>query len=428
MLEKQKGNSLVSGTAVYLASNILNAAIPFALLPVLTRFLTTQEYGEVAMFQTWIGALAAFVGLSLHGAAIVKFYDGNLGKNELKEFIGACLQILAVTTLVSFVAVFALSEHLSEWLGLSREWVILGVLVVACAMLSQIRLGQWQAKKQAVKYGTLQVSQSLLNILLSLAMVVVLLQGANGRISAQVYTAIIFAVVALWLLKRDDLLTLFKWRPEYIKEALKFGVPLIPHVGGMYLLLSVDRFVINSKLGLSQVGIYMVAVQFGTGIALIFDAVNKAYVPWLFECLKRDDENEKRKIVRLTYAWYFLILLGIGLAFIIGPWMVTFVAGDKYARAGQIFGWIALGQGFKGMYLMQTNYIFFSKRTGLLSAITLSTGLLSIALMLYLIPRYGLEGAAYSFSAAMVLYFFLTWAAAQRRHPMPWFSFIRAKN
>lgn len=423
MLSKLKGKTLLAGSAVYLVSNILNAIIPFALLPVLTRYLSPEEYGEVAMFQTLLGALTAFIGLSMHGAAGRKFYDGNLGKEELAEFIGACLQILLATSLISLVVLLAFSNQFVGWLGLDKQWILLAVLVTASTVIIQLRLGQWQVRKQAVKYGTLQISQSLLNVTLSLGFVVVLSKGSDGRISAQVWAAALFALMALWLLKRGNLLSFLRWRPDYIREALRFGVPLIPHVGGVFLLASVDRFVINSELGLAQTGIYMVAVQFAAALALVFDAINKAYVPWLFERLKRDQENEKRQIVRYTYYWYGLILCGAALAFVIGPWLVTFVAGEKYARAGDVIGWLALGQVFGGMYLMVTNYIFFSKRTGLLSLATITSGLINVVLLVLLIGAFGLEGAAYSFCIAMAVRFFLTWLVAQKRHPMPWFNF-----
>lgn len=422
MLSKLKGNTLLAGSAVYLVSNILNAIIPFALLPVLTRYLSPEEYGEVAMFQTLLGALAAFIGLSMQGAAGRKFYDGNLGKEALAEFIGACLQILLITSLISLLVLLAFSGQFSDWLGLDKQWIILAVLVSAATVIIQLRLGQWQVRKQAFKYGVLQISQSLINVLLSLAFVVVLLDGAGGRISAQVWAAVIFAFVSLWLLKRGNLLSFLSWRPDYIREALSFGVPLIPHVGGMFLLASVDRFVINSELGLGQTGIYMVAAQFAATLALIFDAINKAYVPWLFERLKRSQEDEKLKIVRFTYGWYALILCGAALAFIVGPWLITFVAGEEYARAGDVVGWLALGQVFGGMYLMVTNYIFFSKRTGLLSLVTVASGLINVGLLLVFIDRFGLEGAAYAFCVAMGIRFLLTWVVAQRRYAMPWFG------
>lgn len=424
MFNKLKSNTLLTGSIVYLVSNILNAIIPFALLPILTRYLSPEEYGEVAMFQTLLGALAAFIGLSMHGAAGRKFYDGNLGKDELAEFIGSCLQILLITSLLSLMVLLTFRGKFSEWLALDTKWILLAVLVTASNIVVQLRLGQWQVRKQAMLYGALQISRSLLNVVISLTLVVVLLQGADGRISAQIWTAGIFAVLALCLLNKANLLSFFVWRPSYIREALNFGVPLIPHVGGIFLLTTVDRFVINSELGLSQTGMYMVAVQFAGALALIFDSINKAYVPWLYERLKRDREHEKRQIVRLTYGWYALILCGAGLAFLIGPWLVTFIAGEKYAAAGGVIGWLALGQVFGGMYQMQTSYVFFSKRTGLLSMTTISAGLINVALLLLLIGPLGLKGAAYAFCISMAIRFLLTWWVAQKRHPMPWFNLI----
>ena len=420
---KLKNNHFLAGTAVYLVSNILNAAIPFLLLPVLTRYLSTEEYGQVAMFQTLFGALTAFIGLSMQGAAGRKFYDGNLDENSLREFIGSCLQILCVTSAVTMIVLVSLSGPLSGWMGLDRNWIFMAVLMTACMSVVQIRLGQWQVRKQAKQFGAMQVSQGLLNVALSLILVVVLVQGAGGRIVAQVWAAGLFGLLALWLLRRDDLLRFRVWRPDYIREALSFGVPLIPHVGGIFLLSSVDRFVVNSHLGLSQTGIYMVAVQFAAALALVFDAINKAYVPWLFERLKRNRADELRQIVRLTYAWYGVILCGGGLAFVVGPWLVIFVAGEQYAKAGDVIGWLALGQVFGGMYLMVTNYIFYSKRTGLLSVVTIMAGLLNVALLYALIGHFGLEGAAYAFCIAMAVRFFLSWWVAQRRHAMPWFEF-----
>lgn len=422
IFSKLKNSTFLAGSAVYLLSNILNAAIPFVLLPVLTRYLSPEEYGEVAMFQTLIGALNAFVGLSLHGAAGRKFYDGNLAVNDLQEFIGSCLQILLVTSLITLTVLLLLSGHFSEWLGLDPTWISFAVLTAAASILVQIRLAQWQVRQNAKSFGLFQVSRSLLNVSGSLLLVVVFLQGSDGRISAQVVASLAFALLAICLLLRDRLLSFFVWRPEFVSEALKFGVPLIPHVAGMFLLTMVDRFVISSELGLAEAGVYMVAVQFGMALSLIFDAINRAYVPWLFERLKRNDEHEKRKIVRYTYLWYIFILSGAFLAFIVGPWLITSIAGEKYVGAGDVIGWIVLGQVFDGMYLMVANYIFFSKRTGLLSMATIFSGLLNLLLLFVLVNYLGIVGAAYAFCFATALRFFLSWYVAQKRHPMPWFA------
>jgi O-antigen/teichoic acid export membrane protein len=103
--------------------------------------------------------------------------------------------------------------------------------------------------------------------------------------------------------------------------------------------------------------------------------------------------------------------------------VIVIVAGTQYRAAGDVIGWLVLGQGFGGMYLMVTNYIFFSKKTGLLSVVTLASGLVNVALLFALVGTYGAEGAGMAFSCAMGLRFLLTWAVAHYRHPMPWFSF-----
>lgn len=423
-----KHNSLVSGAGIYLVSNVLNAMIPFLLLPILTRYLTPAEYGQVAMFQTLLGALGAFVGLSVVGAAGRKYYDDNLTDAEMGRYIGTCLQLLVISTAIVLVPMFFLRENLSIWLGLDKKWVLWAVGLSAFMVVMNLRLGQWQVRKKAKSYGVMQVSKSLLDMGLSLLFVVVLLLGADGRISAQIMAAGLFAILALWLLKRDKLLSVFVWNTAYHKEIIKFGVPLIPHIGGVFLLASVDRFVINAELGLAEAGVYMVAVQMAMGVALIFDAINKAYVPWLFEKLKENNLQQKKKIVRYTYIWYLIIIAGAIAGFFVGPWLVLLIAGPGYEQAGEVIGWLLLGQAFGGMYLMVTNYIFYSRRTGLLSVATITSGLVNLLLLFLLIKFMGLTGAAVSFAIAMAVRFLLTWWVAQKRHPMPWFRFVEKSS
>lgn len=396
---------LAKKVGIYFISNVLNAAIPFLLLPILTRVLTPVEYGEIAMFQTLVAGLAAFVGLNAVGAANLKFYDHDNSEQELSNYNGACFQILIVSSVFLLLLSTVFSKYLVEFLSIKDSWIYSSLLFSALSFVMSLRLGQWQVRGEAFKFGALQISNSLLNMCLSLLLVVGLHLGAQGRVDAQVMAAALSALLAYYLLVKDKLVTLFCWRPDYLKQALQFGVPLIPHIFGFFLLSAVDRFVINQELGLGQAGIYMVAVQLSMALNIVFDAINKAYVPWLFEILKRNNLAEKRKVVKYTYLYFLLLLLFAPIPFLIGPWALVLIAGEKYRAAGAVIGWLCLGQIFGGMYLMVTNYVFYAKKTAYLSFVTIFSGILNVILLFAFIPLFELKGAAMAFSLSKSVQF-----------------------
>ncbi|ELV5030181.1 oligosaccharide flippase family protein [Vibrio cholerae] len=417
--------SIAKKTFIYFFSNVINAFMPFLLLPILTRVLSPAEYGQIAMFQSLVAGLAAFIGLNAVGAANRKYYDDDNNLYELSQYNGACLHILLGSTLaiVGIVAVF--SEQLSEFLSIPISWIYSAVLFSVLSFVINLRLGQWQIRGEAFKFGILQIENSIFNIGLSLLLVVIFHQGAQGRVDAQVIAAALSALAAIYILLKDKLVNIFCWRPDSLKHALQFGMPLIPHVFGLFLLSAVDRFVINQKLGLSQAGIYMVAVQISMALNIVFDAINKAYVPWLFEILKRDTLAEKQKVVKYTYFYFLLLILLAPIPFLFGSWLMVLIAGEEYRVAGKVIGLLCLGQIFGGMYLMVTNYIFYAKKTSHLAIVTISSGIMNILLLLTLVQEMGIIGAALAFVLAKVVQFLLTWLLSYRSVNMPWFKYIR---
>lgn len=420
MKPKLLGKRLAGASGAYLIANLLNASIPFLLLPVLTRYLTTTEYGVVAMFQTFVAALSAFTGLSVHGAALRKYYDVS-DERELQDYIGSCLQILIFSTFLTLFLVFLTKNYLSALFDLSSGWLFLAVLASSASFIINIRMGQWQVRNAVVKYGVFFVSQGLINVFLSLFLVIILKFGGDGRVIAMAWTPILFAGLAMLSLVRSNLISV-SWHLDHIKDALRFGIPLIPHVAGAFLLLTIDRLIVNAKLGLGEAGIYMAAVQLAMVASICFDALNRAFVPWLYERLARNIMEEKLLIVRATYIYFMGLLVVAFGGFLIGPYAVRVLIGDNYQDASQIIGWLLMGQIFKGFYLMVTNYIFFSKKTIYLSMVTMTSGLINVLLLFCLIDYMGLKGAAMAFTIATAIQFLLAWYVANRTFAMPWFS------
>ena len=93
---------------LYLIANVFEKATAFFLLPILTRLLSTTDYGITSTYQSYLDILGVIIGLSLTNSlrgAIVDY------KDSLNEYLSSILFLetlssLAFTILIVFVGRF----------------------------------------------------------------------------------------------------------------------------------------------------------------------------------------------------------------------------------------------------------------------------------------------------------------------------------
>lgn len=403
--------------ATYTISNFVVAVVPFLLLPVLTRALSPDAYGAVAMFSVVVSFFAVVAGLNVQGAVMVRYFDPE--KFCISTYVSTALLILLFTTLVLTLAVVAGSNHLENLTGLSINWLLLAVCVAACQFIVQLLLTLWQSSKQPAKFAVFRMSHATMDGLVSLLLVVTFALSWEGRLFGISTAWAVSAVAALWILFRSGWLEI-SVKKDCAVDALRYGVPLVPHTVAGLVLAMTDRFLVTNLLDLTATGIYMVAVQVGLVLQIAADAFNKAFGPWLMETLKHNDPTRDKRIVKYTYGYFGLILTVAVVAGFFSEFIIKLLAGEQYHTAAEVARYTLVGNAFVGMYYMVTNYIFYSRRTELLSLMTTAVGLITIGLSWYLIQESGIVGAAQAFMVGQILMFLGTWFLANRCHPMPW--------
>jgi O-antigen/teichoic acid export membrane protein len=423
-LKKILKTRLIGNAAVYALANVLNGAIPFLLLPVLTRVFTPEEYGLVTLISAVIAIMGAFTGLSVHGAVSVKYFDKNI---DHPRFVGASLLVLAGSTCVVLIFLLVAGEKISEWIHLPQQWLIIAAIASAAQFVINIRLTMWQVQEQAMRYGFFQVTQTLFNLTLSLALVFWLLMGWEGRAWGIVTAMLIFAGVAMVTLYKEKLVY---WRGDkkYAKDALRFGVPLIPHVIGGLMMAMSDRMILSSMLDVQSVGHYSVGIQMAMAIGLLADALSKAYGPYLFRTLSNGTTGREDKIVRNTY---FVFIAFLMMAFIYSqvlPWIYAIFVGQAFQDSVEVAKIASFGYAFLGMYYAIANFLFYQEKTGRLSMLTLMCGIVNIVMTYWMISLMGMIGAAWSFLFVQVIFFLGAWGLAQKVHPLPWLKSLTLKK
>jgi O-antigen/teichoic acid export membrane protein len=410
-------SGLLRQAGIYTASRGINAAVPLLVLPILTRYLDPTDYGVATMFAILAAILTPLVGVNTPGAMGVAYFKRD--REELSVYIGNCFLVFLASLAAVAALLFAFAGPVSRWTEFPAAFLWVVVLFAAGQFVVRVVLTLWQVQQRAARYAVFLNSQTVLNVGLTVLLVVCAGWKWEGRVGAQLLTMLVFAGVGYVLLRRRGWIR-FRFRASDVREALRFGVPLIPHELGALVITQTDRLFITNMISLAQAGIYTVGLQIAAVVELLASSFNQAYSPWLFRKLQEGREEDKRRIVRWTYAYFAGILTLPFLLSAAASWFLPLLVGRDFVGAGVFIFWIALGFAFSGMYYMVANYIFFAERTSALAAVTAATAVLNVVLNWVLISRNGAVGAAQASAASFFTSFVLTWIVSARVYPMPW--------
>jgi O-antigen/teichoic acid export membrane protein len=282
----------------------------------------------------------------------------------------------------------------------------------------EVLLAIWRMENKATFYGVFRVSRTVVEIALVIFYVIGCRLNFEGSIYAMLISYGVATIVAVFILYRKGLL-FGVFRAEYLKHALNYGVPLIPHTLSATAIMYADKLILTHYNGLSSNGVYSVGFMVGQVIGLLQNSFNQAWVPWVFQKLKAGKESDKLRMVKITYLYFAGIFITVFVLWLMIPFIYSFL-GKAFQAGMELVLWIALGFAFNGMYKMVGVYMFYFERTGMIALTSIGAAVVNISLSFVLIPVYGEHGAAYSSMISMISLFLVTWFISARLIKMPW--------
>ena len=415
---------LFQKSIIYTITDAINKAIPFLLLPFLTHYLSPADYGVVSNYNVYISVLLIFVGLNLNGAMAANFY--HYSKEEIAEYISSIFIIIFCATVIVGLIVGVTAGYVSSLTTIAPLFLFIGVLVAASQGGTAINLDLWRLEEKPLAFGGYQIAQSAINICLTVVFLAYMRLGADGRIGAMIITSVLFFIVSMFVLFKRGYLKL-SINKKYMRDALAFGLPMIPHTLGIWIRTGIDRIYITKFYGVAEAGLYSTGFQFGLLLSFLVMAFHNAYVPYVYKLLASNQPEQKGKLVKFTYI-YMLAVLVLALVFsFISYFIVYHFLSVRYLESAKYIGWAMFTQAFQGMYLIVGIYIFYSKKTAKLAIVTSSLSILQLILSYLLVKYIGPIGAAYSSFIVCVVNFIVVWYLSVHVYAMPWFNFKKIK-
>lgn len=417
--------NLFHGFAIYLGSSVINKAIPFFLLPILTRYLSTEEYGILAIYQVMISFGLPIVGMNMHTNITRNFFS------KSKEFIASMVfNLLVVLTVTSALFLLFIAVYLTfggVQFSIPQRWFYVLPLIAYMNMLNTFNLTILRNRKKPAEYGVFEISRTVVDLSLTILLIVVYAFGWEGRATGILIASLVIGIISVFRVWQSGYF-LFEIDTSQIKEILKISLPLIPHVLGGVIITLGDRIFIDQMVSTSAVGIYTVGYQFGMIMTLVVMAFNKTWSPWMYELLAEDKKENKVTIVKATYlvsgGFIVLALVVTGISYYLLPFMTA----EEYYGGFVYVIWIAMGYAFYGMYTLVFPYGVHVGKTSYLGITTFSAAIINLFANYYLISINGPLGAAQATLISYLFMFILVWWYSNKLYLMPWFSFQKINN
>jgi len=406
--------TLFRHSAIYGAADVFGTLVNFLLLPILTRHLTSSDYGTLGLLLLLGVTLKILFRMGLD-AGFFRIYYEQQNERDQRVFTTTILATASIIGIGLFVLSAFLAEPISRLL-LGSDHGRLIVLVAADTLLmgfAFVPMNLFRIEERAGYFTAATLFRNTLNAGLKV-LLVLRGWGVEGVLWSDVLSSALFVLALLPTLWRN---LGFGYSARMLGEALGFGLPKVPHGLAYQALNLADRKILDYFTNRAEVGLYHVGYMFGTGIKFFLSAFELAWSPFVYSLLERRDAPQT--LARLA-TYVAAVFAGCGLLIaVLGREILILMTAPPFHAAYPIIPVIVLAYLIQGLFTLTSIGIGISKRAYYYPVLTLSAAFVNISMNLVLIPRLGMMGAAWATVLGYAVMAVLGYLFAHRHYPIP---------
>ena len=382
--ESNKYNRLAKNTLIFMIGNFGSKLIAFIIVPFYTFVLTTEQYGTIDLFTTTINIIIPFVILGLN-EAVLRFL---VGKEIKKETVATdCFLVFLFGT-----AIVCLLYPLYSRIPSLSEYSVYFLVLLILMSFNQIFLQYLRGIGLNTAFAANGIIITLVTVTSNLVFLLWFKWGIAGyfysMILAQGAGALqIILVSKFW---RDIRFKYYDF--SKLKKMLIYSFPLIPNALMWWIMNAGDKFMINYFIGTSANGIYSVAHKFPTIINLVYSVFMQA---WQISAIEEEKSKDRSEFYNVIYKNILTVLVLVGSVIILisKPLYLT-VMNEGFKIAWQCVPPLIIANMFSCLTgFFGTTYVVNLKSKKAFYT-TLLGAVCNIVFNFFLIPRFGIIGAA----------------------------------
>jgi O-antigen/teichoic acid export membrane protein len=408
---------LLKDASLYSISSLLARGFSLITVPIYTRILSPADYGALDLLSYTAMLIVLIIGLALD-QAISRFYIDEKDESEKKR--------MASTVLIYNIFVFALLipivAPLASWLAhgwlvdqVDKETVILVFVYIWANAIFYIACNQLKYLFLSKLFALCNIGNTVLCVVLSLVFVVYFRLGVFGLFLGQVIGAGCFALLSIYYARESYALT-FQWGS--LKRMLVYSLPLVPGTLSFYLMQYVDRYAINTVMGLHEVGLYGIGARLASLVNLFLMGFQGAWFPIVMKNFREKDAAERFRVVFNYYLFTVLaILLGLSL---FGREILMVLTTKTFSQGFVVVPLLVLAAILASIGQYFTYGIQIALKSHYTLFLNIAALVINVVLNYILIPRLGIIGAALATVLSFVFLTVVAMGLSQKLYYVPY--------
>lgn len=415
--DDKKKPGILKGFLEFFYGNFVVLLLGFVSLPLITRVLSTDEYGRTSLYSSVVSIIYIFAILGLDQGYIRYYHKENVDR---KKLFGQCVKWPFVLILI-ISTVYCIFSGTFNSLLFGKGGIDVTALVVVYTITSvferflflDIRMDQ-----KGKLYSNLNILSKVLYIVVIVLFVYIL--GDDFRVGMYALTiplvivtlivGIRFAVVNKnHIIQKHELDT---------RELLMYSIPFIPMLLMEWLLSSMDKWSVKIFRDYAETGVYSAAMQIMT-ILLTFKITFIAF--WSPIAMEKY-EKEPEEVVKPFFADMFQKVQFLGMLAAFGLTMarglIVLILGENYREAIRIIPFLSLMPVMSILFEMTGQGLKFKGKTVCFNYASLAAIIVNLVGNTILVPIYGGIGAAAATAATYIVYFAIGTALANKYYPI----------
>ena len=380
---------------------IIGAIISVAQIPIMTRLMTSGDYGIFSFFKTLIFQIPVFLCIGLDQSFVREY---NTSDKKIHIFQQAVVLPL-ISGLAFFILSVVFSPQISNWMfGKPDEelMVILGGLWCFMGVIERFIYLIIRMEERAMAYSKMAITIKSTVFILSIVFLLSGMRTYHGPILGLTLANISVDLVLLYRFRKFFDFRTFEKDRDLFRRMLKYGVPLILVIALQAGLNTIDNIFIHAFASKDDLGIY----NAGLSIVNLFSLITTAFANfWVPTALRWYEEGKDVKHYSFIADALLAILTIIYFALMWLSPLVSKVLGPQYRAVEGILGLLAMRHIMTIMSETTNLGITFERRSHYNLVISITTFIPGLLINMVLTPRIGYVGAALATAISFVVFY-----------------------